>query len=77
MLYDYQKEEIKTAKIVLKKTTTEMTFDMAEVVMLNQAVSDLFEKDGVTSYLFPSNKVNEMLVKLANASNTILEKESI
>jgi len=54
-----------------------MTFDMAEVVMLNQAVSDLFEKDGVTSYLFPSNKVNEMLVKLANASNTILEKESI
>lgn len=57
--------------IKYKNDTIEMKLDMAEVVMLDKAVSDL-SKYNKEIGLFKEDDINEMLIKIANASAKLL-----
>ena len=54
-----------------KNDTIEMKLDMAEVVMLDKAVSDL-SKYNKEIGLFKEDDINKMFIKIGNASAKLL-----
>ena len=54
-----------------KNDTILMKLDMAEVVLLNEAVSTLFKYNKEIG-LFKEGDINSMLIKIANASARLL-----